>query len=333
MRPFRYLRADRIDSAIEAHAQPSTQLQFLAGGTTLLDLMKLGVMHPDALVDINPLRRTALGRIEMTPQGLRLGALVRMADLAAHAEIARAYPVLTQSLAQAASPQLRNMATLGGNVLQRTRCAYFRDTGFAHCNKRDPGSGCAAIDGINRLHAVLGTSRACIASYPGDFAQALMVLDASVTTLGPRGERTFKFATLHETGADDPQIETRLQPAELLTAFTIAAGPHARRSVYVKVRDRASYAFALASAAVALVLDGDRVRDVRIALGGVATRPWRATEAEKLLIGEVLDERSASRAAAAAFAAARTSPHNAFKVPLGQRVIVRALLDAQRLEG
>ncbi len=330
MRPFHYLRPERIDAAIAAHAQPSAQ--FLAGGTTLLDLMKLGVLHPDALVDITPLRRTALGRIELTPHGLRLGALVRMADLAEHAAVARAYPVITQSLLQSASPQLRHMATLGGNVLQQTRCGYYRDTAFAHCNKREPGSGCAAMAGINRHHAVLGTSSHCIAAYPGDFAQALMVLDASVTTIGPRGGRTFRFSELHDTDADAPHIQTRLQPGELITGFTIAAGPHARRSVYVKVRDRVSYAFALVSAAVALVLDGDRVRDVRIALGGVATRPWRAVDAEKMLAGEVLDEGRASRAAEAAFAGARTSPHNAFKVPLGQRVIVQALLEAKRLE-
>lgn len=337
MQPFRYVRAETPELAVAAATTAAgshirARVQFLAGGTTLLDLMKLGVMRPEVLVEINSLQRTGIGRIEVTPQGLRIGALVRMADAAEHDVIKRDYPVLAQSLSLAASQQLRNMATLGGNVLQRTRCAYFRDPAFANCNKREPGSGCAALGGLNRLHAVLGTSNQCIASYAGDFAQALMVLDASVTTLDHNGARSVRFSDLHNTSIDTPHIETRLKPGELLTGFTIPAGAHARRSVYVKVRDRASYAFALVSAAVALNLEGDRVRDVRIGLGGVATRPWRAVEAERLLIGELLDERSATRAAQAAFANARTFEHNAFKVPLGQQAIVQALMESKRLE-
>jgi xanthine dehydrogenase YagS FAD-binding subunit len=327
MQPFRYVRVDGPEQAVES---ASVSAQYLAGGTTLLDLMKLGVMRPDTIVEINSLQRTAMGRIDVTPQGLRLGALVRMADAAEHDVIKRDYPVLAQSLSLAASQQLRNMATLGGNVLQRTRCSYFRDAAITSCNKRQPGSGCAAIGGNNRLHAVLGTSDQCIATYPGDFAQALMVLDASVSTFGRAGKRVFRFAELHDTSV--PHIETRLKPGELITGFTIPAGPHTRRSTYVKVRDRASYAFALASAAVALDLQEDKVRDVRIGLGGVATKPWRATEVEKALIGGVLDEQSATRAAEAAFANAHTSEYNAFKVPLAQQAIIQALMDCKRLE-
>jgi xanthine dehydrogenase YagS FAD-binding subunit len=273
-----------------------------------------------------------MGRIEATSQGLRIGSMVRMADAAEHDAIKRDYPVLSQSLSLAASQQIRNMARLAGNVLQRTRCPFFRDTSWKACNKREPGSGCAALDSINRLHAVLGTSDACIASYPGDWAQALIALDAVVETLSARGPRRFPFADLHRPYGETPHIETNLEPGELITAFAIPAGPHTRRSLYLKIRDRESYAFALASAAVALDLDGDRVRDARIALGGVATKPWRATEAEEVLRGQVLDEATATRAAEAAFANAKTYEHNAFKVPLGQRTIVRALLDAKRME-
>jgi xanthine dehydrogenase YagS FAD-binding subunit len=337
MQPFRYVRAEKLETAVSlatgnADSPVVAPAQFLAGGTTLIDLMKLGVMRPMTLVEINPLQQTAMGRIEVTSQGLRLGALVRMADAAEHEVIRRQYPVLAQSLSLAASQQLRNMATLGGNVLQRTRCAYFRDPGFGSCNKRDPGSGCAAIAGLNRQHAILGTSDRCIAAYPGDFAQALMALDANVTIMGRSGARTFRFADLHSAPGDSPHVETRLRPGELITAFTIPAGPHTQRSVYLKLRDRASFAFALVSTAVAVHLEGDRVRDVRIALGGVATKPWRALEAEKLLTGQVLDEQAVARAAEAAFKTARTTEHNAFKVPLGQQAIVRALMECKQLE-
>jgi xanthine dehydrogenase YagS FAD-binding subunit len=343
MRPFLYARAESPEAAV-AQAAPSgsspapshvgAPVQYLAGGTVLLDLMKLDVMRPERLVEINGLaaRMPALGRVEVTPEGVRLGALVRMSEAAEHEALKRDYPVLTESLWQAASQQLRNMASLSGNVLQRTRCPYFRDVSWGNCNKREPGSGCAALEGVNRLHAVLGTSEACIASYPGDFAQALIALDAKVETLGPRGPRSLAFADLHRSYADRPHIETNLEPGELITGFTVPAGPHTRRSLYLKVRDRASYAFALASAAVALDLDGERVRDVRIGLGGVATKPWRAVEAETVLRGEVLTEANAAKAAEAAFAAARTHGHNAFKVKLGRETIVRALLEAKAKE-
>jgi xanthine dehydrogenase YagS FAD-binding subunit len=255
-----------------------------------------------------------------------------MADAARHPDIVRDYPVIAQSLTLAASAQIRNMASLGGNVLQRTRCTYFRDTSWSRCNKREPGSGCAALEGVNRKHAVLGTSQGCIATYAGDFAQGLIALDASVETAGPMGARRIAFADLHVAPGDDPSIETTLRPGELITAFTIPAAPFARRSLYLKIRDRQSYEFALASAAVALDLEGDVVREARIALGGVATKPWRAHEAESVLRGKALDEGSARAAADAAFASAITHGQNDYKPELGKRTLVRALLDAKALE-
>jgi xanthine dehydrogenase YagS FAD-binding subunit len=237
--------------------------------------------------------------------------------------------VIADALKLAASPQLHNMASLGGNVLQRTRCPYFRDTGWRACNKRDPGSGCAARDGFNRMQAVLGTSEHCIATYPGDFAQALIAFDATVATAGPDGRREIPFAELHRKPSDTPHIETVLAPNELITAIHVPAGAYTRRSLYVKVRDRQSYAFALASAAVALDLDGETVREARIALGGVATVPWRAREAETEIKGKPLDETNAAKAADAAFANAHTYKHNAYKVPLGKRTLIRALFEAR----
>ena len=335
MRPFTYALAVDAPDAVRAAADPAeahvaAPVQLVGGGTTLLDLMKLGVMRPDRLIDITPLD-DHYGRIEATPHGLRLGALVRMSEAAEHPVVLRDYPVIAETLSQAASAQLRNMARLGGNVLQRTRCNYFRDPSYAQCNKRNPGSGCAALDGFNRLHAVLGTSEACIAHYPGDFAQGLIALDAMVEVLGPGGPRSMKFADLHRLPGTTPHIETTLAPGELITAFVVPAGPWTKRSVYTKVRDRDSYAFALASAAVALDMDGSTVRSARIALGGVATVPWRAREAEALLAGRRLDEASATAAAQAAFAGATVHEHNAYKVPLGQATVVRALLAAQAI--
>lgn len=336
MRPFTYAVATDAPGAVRAATVPAdahvrAPVQLMGGGTTLLDLMKLDVMQPEALVDITPLDADRYGKIEATSAGLRLGALVRMADAAADKAVVRDYPVIAETLAMAASAQLRVMARLGGNVLQRTRCSYFRDTSYAQCNKRNPGSGCAAIDGFNRLHAVLGVSDQCIASYPGDFAQALVALDAMVEVLGANGARSVKFADLHRLPGSTPHIETSLAPGELITAYVIPAGPWTRRSIYTKVRDRESYAFALASAAVALDMDGRNVRSARIALGGVATVPWRAKEAEALLAGHSLDEALATRAADAAFAAAKTHEHNAYKVPLGKATLVRALLAAQAM--
>ncbi len=338
MRPFTFETATTTSAAVAAAAssQAPTHVanptQFLAGGTTLIDLMTLDVMRPTHLVDINPLGKDPnASRITVTDTGLRLGALVRMSEVADHETIRRDYPVIAQTMALAASSGLRNMASLGGNVLQRTRCSYFRDTSYAQCNKRVPGSGCAALDGVNRGLAVLGVSDQCIASYPGDFAQALMALDAVLEVQGATRSRALRFADLHRRPGTTPEIETTLQPGELITAIHVPA-PGTRRSIYVKVRDRASYAFALASAAIVLAMDGDTVGQVRIALGGVASVPWRAHEAEAHLIGKPLDEAAAKAAAEIAFAGAKTRKDNAYKVPLGKETLVRALLEAAKME-
>jgi xanthine dehydrogenase YagS FAD-binding subunit len=265
MRPFIF--SDMPSKSDASHAR------FLAGGTTLVDLMKLDVETPERVVDLNRTEKD-LSKITALEKGLRFGALVRMAEAAAHEDVRRNYPVIAQSLELAASQQVRNMASLGGNVLQRTRCSYFRDVSYAACNKREPGSGCSALEGVNRAHAVLGTSEACISAYPGDFAQALIALDAEVET----DRRTFKFAELHRP-SDEPHVETILDAGELIRFITVPSG-NFRRSLYLKIRDRDSYQFALTSAAVVIDLDGDAVKDARIALGGVAYRPWRAREAE-----------------------------------------------------
>jgi xanthine dehydrogenase YagS FAD-binding subunit len=255
-----------------------------------------------------------------------------MAQAADHPDVIANYPVIAQSLQLAASAQIRNMALLGGNVLQRTRCTYFRDTSYPNCNKRNPGSGCAAMDGINRTHAVLGTSDSCIATYPGDFAQALTALDAQVEIMGKNSVRKIAFTKLHLQPGDTPNVENALLPGDIITGFTIAAAPWTRRSVYLKIRDRQSYEFALASAAVALDLDSGTIRSARIALGGVATTPWRAYEAESALADKLLDDTTLNAAADAAFAQAKMREHNAFKVTLGKRTLVRALRQAAALE-
>ncbi len=340
MRPFLYDRVTSLDGAVTAaQSDPGSPLvqgrpsvEILAGGTTLLDLMKLDVMQPSRLVDLAALEASHAG-IEVSDKGLKLGALVKMSAAADHPAIVKTYPVLAQSLTLAASAQLRNMATLGGNVLQRTRCNYFRDTTWSACNKRNPGSGCAALDGANRQHAVLGTSKDCIALYPGDFAQALMALEASVEVTGVRGRRSLPFASLHKPPGNTPNVETGLEPGDVITGFAIPAAPWTRRSLYLKVRDRQSYEFALASVAVALDMADGVVRGAKIALGGVATTPWRAREAEAALAGRALDEAAAANAARIAFAGAATRKHNAYKVALGQQTLVRALLQAASLEG
>jgi xanthine dehydrogenase YagS FAD-binding subunit len=336
MRPFEYRTPSDAVSAVALAGEPApshvTSLaQFVGGGTTLLDLMKLDVMRPARLIDITRISDKALKQVKRGDDGLHIGALVTMAELADDRMIASDYPVLRDTLWQAASAQLRNMARLGGNVLQRTRCPYFRDTTYRQCNKRDPGSGCAALDGFNRMHAVLGTSESCIATYPGDFAQALIALDANVELLGAEGPRVIRFAELHRPPGDTPHIETALRPGDLVTGFLVP-GDKWPRSTYVKVRDRASYAFANASAAVALKMDGDIARDVRIALGGVATVPWRAAKAEARLRGQRLTESAAQAAAEAEFADAVVQRHNAYKVPLGKATIVRALIQAKAME-
>jgi xanthine dehydrogenase YagS FAD-binding subunit len=321
MRPFAFTRVDNDAAAIRAFAPKA---QFLAGGTTLLDLMKLDVMRPETVIDINALsdRHAA---IDFGGERLRLGALARMADAADHPRLRRDYPVVAQSLQLAASPQLRNMATLGGNILQRTRCSYFRDPTWAKCNKRDPGSGCAALEGVNRRHAVLGVSDQCIATYPGDFAQALLVLDADVEIINAAGKRTISFDSLHREPGDRPDVETSLKPGDLIIAFSAPSRAWMRRSLYLKIRDRQSFEFALTSAAVALDIQDGAIVQARIALGGVATKPWRAREAEAELIGKPALNAHFHSAAEAAFAAAQPREGNRFKTELGKRTLVRAL--------
>lgn len=334
MHPFVFERVDAPASAIRlaiggrADSALANPAQYLAGGTTLLDLMKLEVMRPDRVIDINGFDDTAIGKVMATRDGIRLGALVRMAEAAENPTVRRDCPMIAQSLKLAASQQLRNMASLGGNVLQRTRCPYFRDVSYGACNKRNPGTGCAAMNGFNREHAVLGTSERCIATYPGDFAQALIALDATVETMGAQGGRLIPFVALHRAPAERPDVETVLRPGELITAFQVPLAPWMRRSLYLKVRDRESYEFALASAAVALDLRDGTVAEARIALGGVATVPWRATEAENALRGRPIDNGSVVAAAEAAFASARGREHNTFKIALGKRTLVRALNEA-----
>jgi xanthine dehydrogenase YagS FAD-binding subunit len=336
MRPFSYERASDAAQALRAgretgQGQGDAPAQYLAGGTTLIDLMKLEVLRPQRVVDITPLR-ARYGGIEAGPDGLRLGALATMAAAAAHPAVLRDYPVLAQSLQLAASAQLRNMATLGGNVLQRTRCSYFRDPSWAACNKREPGSGCAAIHGFNRNHAVLGVDDSCIAQYPGDFAVALVALDAQAELSGPIGQRSAPVESLHRPPNGQPQLEHTLAPGELITGYRVPAGAWTRRSLYLKIRDRESYEFAIASAAVALAVDGGVVREARIGLGGMAYRPWRAREAEALLVGKPLTEATAAEAARAALAGAVTHGDNDYKPELGRRTIVRALLQAGAME-
>src|SRR5437763_5814206 len=312
MRSFTYQRASDPSAAIQALAMavasndPPTEAaaQPLAGGTTLIDLMKLVVMRPATVVDINPLA-AAWSAIKLEVGNLRLGALARMSDVAANPEIQRNYPVIADSLRLAASPQLRNMATLGGNVLQRTRCTYFRDISYANCNKRDPGSGCAALDGFNRMHAVLGTSEQCIATYPGDFAQALIALDATVEITGKSGVRNIPFAQLHKPPDDSPQIETTLAPGELISAFTVSG--RWPRSVYLKARDRQSYEFALSSAAVAPNVQDGIVRDPRVALGGVAAVSRRPRGADAQIKDHKVDDDLPQRVAETAFSDAKAS--------------------------
>ena len=263
--------------------------------------------------------------------GLRLGAFAKMSTVAEHPAVVPGYPAIAESLQLAASAQLRNMATLGGNVLQRTRCPYYRDPSWSACNKRAPGSGCAAIAGFNRNHAVLGVDDSCISQYPGDFGVALVALDAQVELSGPQGVRRISFASLHRPAEGQPHIETTLLPGEVITAFDVPAAEWTRRSLYLKVRDRASYEFAIASAAVALEMDGDIVRQARIGLGGIAYRPWRGHQAEAVLAGKPLSEANAQAAAAVAFGGAVTHGHNDYKPELGRRTLVRALLQAKSM--
>ena len=335
MRRFDYVRPQEVTSLpilFQPEFEGANALeaagQFLGGGTTMVDLMKLYVMRPQMLVDIK--RLNGLDKIDSENGGLRLGALVTMNQASRDGRLHDGYRMVVRSLSQAASQQVRNMARLGGNVLQRTRCNYFRDSSYKECNKRKPGSGCAAIDGANSKHAVLGTSKACIATYAGDFAQSLIALHATVATNGPFNGRP--FAELHRHG-ETPDIETRLAPGELITSFLLPPiAEWTRRSVYVKIRDRDSYAFALASAAVGLAFENDKVAEVRIALGGLATVPWRAHRAEAVLRGQTLNEETATAAAEAEFADAEQRAQSNYRIQLGKATIVRALLQAQAME-
>ena len=339
MTPLSYRRALDVSDATRTapatgRAGPATRAawQFIAGGTNILDYMKLSCWTAEGLLDINDLR-DACGQIQATPDGVLLGALVRMSAAAAHPIIQRDFPVIREALLLSATGQIRNMASLAGNVLQRTRCSYFRDIAFPACNKRSPGSGCAAMDGNNRIHAVLGTSASCISTYPGDLAQAFIALDTQVDITGASGTRRIAFGDLH-CDASRPEWETVLEQGDLITGFFVPAGPHTSRSTYVKVRDRQSYAYGLATAAVALHLaPGDVVQDARIGLGGVAYKPWRATAAEAWLKGRRLTEQAAEEAGRLAFVGAVTRGDNAYKPDLGARTVARALLEAAGRDG
>lgn len=321
MYPFRYERAHDLNTASTIAARESGA-EFLAGGTDMMQLLKDEVRRPARLIDIGHLER--LDRIEAGTDGLRIGALARMSDVADHPAVKTGYPVIAQALLASASPQVRNMATIGGNLLQRTRCGYFRDTAMA-CNKRTPGSGCAALDGENRLHAVLGGSENCIATYAGDLAVALVALDAVVVTHAPQGGRRIPLDGFHLLPGETPERETALQPGEIIVAVEVPASPLAGQSYYRKVRDRASFEFALASAAVALDRDGGTIREARIALGGVATKPWRARDAEAALAGQPATRASFEAASLKALSGAAPRQQNAFKVRLAQRTVLHAL--------
>jgi xanthine dehydrogenase YagS FAD-binding subunit len=335
MRPFHYERPSTLAGAIRmgvdtAAGATDAATQFLAGGTTLVDLMKLNVETPRRLIDINTLARRdrSLETVTSTPDGgLRIGALVRNSDLAWTTTVKDQFPVLSEALLSGASGQIRNMATVGGNLMQRTRCYYFRDTATP-CNKREPGSGCSALGGHNRIHAVLGTSNQCIATSPGDMPVAMVALDAIVHVRGPRGERTIPLVDFHVTPGTHPERESVLQHGEMITAVEIPPLAWARRSHYRKVRDRASYAFALASAAVALDLDGSRIRNARVALGGVGTKPWRSRLAEAALVGKDATPANFRIAAEAELRNAVPHKENAFKIELAKRTMVRALTTA-----
>ena len=324
MNPFTYSRTNDAQQAVaEISAKP--QAKFLGGGTNLIDLMKMGVETPDALIDIN---RLPLAQIEELPggKGVRIGAMVRNSELAEHDLIKSRYPVLSEALLSGASPQLRNMATVGGNLLQRTRCYYFYDPAFPACNKRKPGSGCGAIDGYNRIHAILGQSDHCIATHPSDMCVALAALDGIVRVQAPNGEREIPMTDFHRLPGDTPERDTNLKPDELIIAVDLPAMPFATRSHYLKVRDRASYAFALVSVAAALDLDSNKtIKAARVALGGVAHKPWRAEKLENVLAGKKADENTFRAAAEAELAAAKGYKYNSFKIELAKRAIVRAL--------
>ncbi|HKR14885.1 MAG TPA: xanthine dehydrogenase family protein subunit M [Pyrinomonadaceae bacterium] len=321
MRPFAYTRAANQQAAIQAIGQSNTK--FLAGGTNLIDLMKEDVEQPSRLVDINKL---ALTRIAEHEGGLRLGALAKNSDTANNRLVRERYPLVSQAILAGASPQLRNAATNGGNLMQRTRCYFFYDVAMP-CNKRQPGSGCGALEGFSRIHAIFGASEQCIATHPSDLCVALAALEAVVRVEGPKGARTIPFADFHRLPGDTPQIDTNLRTDELITSIDLpaAASVFAPHSYYLKVRDRASYAFALVSVAAALDIRNGVIQQARLALGGVAHKPWRTSAAEQVLNGQRVDQNVFQRAAETAMQGARGTEHNRFKIELGRRAIVRAL--------
>lgn len=321
METFQYIAANSVAAATQRPGG-AAQTKYIAGGTTLVDLMKLNVERPQQIIDINGL---PLAQIEPTPDGgLKIGAMVRNSDLAHDQRVAAKYPVLSRALLSGASPQLRNMATTGGNLLQRTRCYYFRDTAYP-CNKRQPGTGCSAIDGYNRIHAVLGTSEHCIATSPGDMPVAMQALEAVILTTGAGGDRKIPIRDFYLEPGNTPDKEYVLQPGELITAVLLPAPPAGARSTYLKLRDRAAYEFALASAAVVIATDGNRIRHARVALGGVGTKPWRSLDAEHELEGKEASQQIFARAAEAAFRNAKPYKDNGFKIELAKRALVRAL--------
>jgi xanthine dehydrogenase YagS FAD-binding subunit len=324
MRPFAY----RVPSSIpEATSNFSQGSDFIAGGTTLIDLMKLEVMTPSQLVDIN---RLSMRGIELRSDDLRIGALEKMSDVAEHPAVTDNYPVISQALLKSASAQLRNMASMGGNLLQRTRCSYFRDVSTP-CNKRQPGSGCPAIEGWNRTHAILGTSSSCVATHPSDLAVALVALDASILLQSGSAQRLVKLDDFYRVPGETPDQENQLNPGELITEIRVPRLPWARRSIYLKVRDRESYEFALASVAVALDVEANSVRDARIAVGGVGTKPWNLPKVRDALIGKPLKQQTFESAAILATEGAKPLSHNEFKIALIQRAIVRALMNVGSL--
>lgn len=329
MRPFKYDRAtDPNGAAGTVAANP--QAKFLAGGTNLLDLMKEDVERPNQLVDLTRLKLTEIKR---TRGGVSIGALATNTDTANHPLIRQNYPLLTQAIVAGASGQLRNMATNGGNLLQRTRCQYFYDTAMP-CNKREPGTGCGAREGLNRIHAILGWSEQCVATYPGDMANALYALDAVVRVRGPGGrERTIAIDEFHRLPGDTPERDTNLEHGELIEAIELPRSNFAKNSYYLKVRDRASYAFALVAVAAALELDRGTISQARVVLGGVAHKPWRSREAEAALSGKPVSEGAFRQAAEAALKDAKPLAHNGYKVELGKRAVVRALMRASKLGG
>jgi xanthine dehydrogenase YagS FAD-binding subunit len=327
VRPFRYLRATDPDAAARA-VLANPQARFLAGGTNLLDLMKEDIERPTQLVDLTRLK---LNEIREQGGGLSIGALATNTDTANHPLVRRHYPLLTQAILAGGSGQLRNMATNGGNLLQRTRCQYFYDVAMP-CNKREPGSGCGAREGLNRVHAVFGWSEKCVATYPGDMANALYALDAVVRVRGRDGkERTIPVGDFHRLPGDTPEKDTNLEHGELIVAIDLPPSRLADNSYYLKVRDRASYAFALVAVAAGLEIHGSRIRNARLVLGSVAHKPWRSAEGEAALVDQPVSEQTFRQAAEAALRPARPLEHNAYKVELGKRAVVRALLRATRL--